>query len=68
MISITKLLCDLPSYGDELRYRANMTSANRRPIVVWNVSRRCNLSCMHCYSNSANTDYDGELTTDQAKT
>jgi radical SAM protein with 4Fe4S-binding SPASM domain len=67
MISITKLLCDLPSYGDELRYRANMTSANRRPIVVWNVSRRCNLSCMHCYSNSANTDYDGELTTDQAK-
>lgn len=67
MISITKLLCDLPSYGDELRYRANMTSVNRRPIVVWNVSRRCNLSCMHCYSNSANTDYEGELTTDQAK-
>jgi Fe-coproporphyrin III synthase len=67
MISITKLLCDLSSYGDELRYRANMTAASRRPIVVWNVSRRCNLSCIHCYSNSANTDYSGELTTDQAK-
>jgi len=67
MISITKLLCDLPSYGDELRYRANMTSVNRRPIVVWNVSRRCNLLCMHCYSNSANQGYDGELTTAQAK-
>lgn len=67
MINVTKLLCDLPSYGDELRYRAGMTSLNRRPIVVWNVSRRCNLSCIHCYSNSANTNYDGELSTEQAK-
>jgi radical SAM protein with 4Fe4S-binding SPASM domain len=67
MISITKLLCDLPSYGDELRYRADMTASSRRPIVVWNVSRRCNLSCMHCYSNSANAEYGGELTARQAK-
>jgi radical SAM protein with 4Fe4S-binding SPASM domain len=67
MISITKLLCDLPSYGDSLRYRPDMTWKNRRPIVVWNVSRRCNLSCIHCYSNSANTDYQGELSTRQAK-
>lgn len=67
MISITRLLCDLPSYGDELRYRANMTPETRRPIVVWNVSRRCNLACIHCYSNSANADYAGELTTDQVK-
>jgi len=67
MISITKLLCDLPSYGDELRYRKGMTSASRRPIVVWNCTRKCNLACMHCYSNSANKDYEGELTTAQAK-
>jgi Fe-coproporphyrin III synthase len=67
MITITKLLCDLSSYGDELRYRKGMTPENRRPIVVWNCSRRCNLSCIHCYSNSANQDYAGELTTEQAK-
>jgi radical SAM protein with 4Fe4S-binding SPASM domain len=67
MISITKLLCDLPSYGDELRYRKDMTWKTRRPIVVWNVSRRCNLSCIHCYSNSANTEYTDELSTQDAK-
>jgi Fe-coproporphyrin III synthase len=67
MISITKLLCDLPSYGDELRYRKGMTSATRRPIVVWNCTRKCNLACIHCYSNSANLDYEGELTTAQAQ-
>ncbi len=67
MISITKLLCDLGSYGDELRYRKGMTSLSRRPIVVWNCTRKCNLACMHCYSNSANKDYEGELTTPEAK-
>jgi Fe-coproporphyrin III synthase len=67
MISITKLLCDLPSYGDELRYRKGMNSLSRRPIVVWNCTRKCNLACMHCYSNSANQDYQGELTTEEAR-
>ena len=50
-----------------MRYRKGMTSASRRPIVVWNCTRKCNLACMHCYSNSANKDYEGELTTAQAK-
>jgi len=67
MISITKLLCDLPSYGDELRYRKGMNSLTRRPIVVWNCLRKCNLACMHCYSNSSNRDYEGELTTAEAE-
>jgi len=67
MISITKLLCDLPSYGDELRYRKGMNSLSRRPIAVWNCTRKCNLACIHCYSNSANQDYQGELTTEEAK-
>ena len=67
MITITKLLCDLSSYGDELRYKKGMTSSNRRPIVVWNCIRRCNLSCMHCYSSSSNKNYEGELSTEEAK-
>jgi heme d1 biosynthesis radical SAM protein NirJ len=37
------------------------------PVVIWNLVRRCNLTCRHCYSVSADKDYPGELTTDEAK-
>ncbi len=33
------------------------------PVVIWNLVRRCNLACMHCYSISADVDFPGELTT-----
>ena len=33
------------------------------PVVIWNLIRRCNLTCMHCYSISADIDFPGELTT-----
>lgn len=33
------------------------------PVVIWNLIRRCNLTCKHCYSISADTDFKGELTT-----
>jgi Fe-coproporphyrin III synthase len=33
------------------------------PVVIWNLVRRCNLACMHCYSVSADTDFPGELST-----
>ncbi|MDG4549930.1 MAG: heme d1 biosynthesis radical SAM protein NirJ [Candidatus Contendobacter sp.] len=35
------------------------------PVVIWNLARRCNLACKHCYSISADTDFPGELTTDE---
>lgn len=35
------------------------------PVVIWNLVRRCNLTCKHCYSISADKDFPGELTTDQ---
>ncbi len=35
------------------------------PVVIWNLIRRCNLTCMHCYSLSADKDFPGELTTDE---
>ena len=34
------------------------------PVVIWNLIRRCNLNCKHCYSLSADVDFPGELTTD----
>jgi heme d1 biosynthesis radical SAM protein NirJ len=33
------------------------------PVVIWNLVRRCNLTCMHCYSISADIDFPGELST-----
>jgi heme d1 biosynthesis radical SAM protein NirJ len=36
------------------------------PVVIWNLVRRCNLACAHCYSVSANIDFPGELTTREA--
>jgi heme d1 biosynthesis radical SAM protein NirJ len=35
------------------------------PVVIWNLVRRCNLTCKHCYSISADKDFAGELTTDE---
>jgi len=35
------------------------------PVVIWNLIRRCNLTCKHCYSISADTDFPHELTTGQ---
>jgi heme d1 biosynthesis radical SAM protein NirJ len=36
------------------------------PVVIWNLVRRCNLTCMHCYSISADIDFPGELSTAEA--
>jgi heme d1 biosynthesis radical SAM protein NirJ len=33
------------------------------PVVIWNLIRRCNLTCKHCYSISADHDFPGELST-----
>ena len=35
------------------------------PVVIWNLIRRCNLNCIHCYSLSANVDFPNELSTDE---
>ncbi|MCC6682458.1 MAG: radical SAM protein [Phycisphaeraceae bacterium] len=49
--------------------RMNVAKAakDRRPIVVWNLTRTCNLKCVHCYTDSEAKRYPDELTTEQAK-
>lgn len=37
-----------------------------KPVIIWNLTRRCNLRCRHCYTVSANVDFPGELTHEQA--
>ncbi len=38
------------------------------PVVIWNLIRRCNLKCKHCYSISADVDFPGELSTEEIYT
>ncbi len=38
------------------------------PVVIWNLIRRCNLRCKHCYSISTDVDFPGELSTDEVFT
>ncbi|WP_204115866.1 heme d1 biosynthesis radical SAM protein NirJ [Shimia biformata] len=37
-----------------------------KPVVIWNLTRRCNLKCRHCYTVSADVNFPGELTHEQA--
>jgi 12,18-didecarboxysiroheme deacetylase len=64
MISISKLYCGGSETMDSLRYGSD---THKRPVVVWNMTRRCNLKCIHCYSNSRDIPYKNELTTDEGK-
>lgn len=65
MINVTRLYCGLDQPADDLRYGQGpgsaRTSRQRKPIVVWNITRRCNLKCVHCYSDSDAREYPGEL-------
>jgi heme d1 biosynthesis radical SAM protein NirJ len=38
------------------------------PVVIWNIIRRCNLTCKHCYTTSADVNFPGELTTPEIYT
>jgi heme d1 biosynthesis radical SAM protein NirJ len=38
------------------------------PVVIWNLIRRCNLTCKHCYALSADHEYAGELSTQEVFT
>jgi len=77
MIGISKLYCGAVEPGDVLRYQREAKqlpshllqfSADKRPVIVWNMTRRCNLKCLHCYSSSQNINYPDELTTEEGKT
>lgn len=71
MLNVTRMLCGYDQPMDALRYGvgrdAPRSAAQRRPVVVWNVSRTCNLRCLHCYSDSEARAYPGELTHEQGR-
>jgi len=71
MINLTKLWTGMAQPADGLRYghgdSAPGSARHRRPIVVWNITRTCNLRCVHCYSSSNAERYPGELDWEQMK-
>lgn len=76
MISISRLYCDTINPSDLLRYGRKTGklpshmlhySQDKRPVVVFNCTKRCNLKCVHCYSHSTGALGEHELTTDEAK-
>jgi Fe-coproporphyrin III synthase len=76
MIGISKLYCGTVEPSDALRYGRDSSqlpshllqfSEDKRPVVVWNVTRRCNLKCIHCYAHAKNIAFENELTTEQGK-
>ncbi|HLB69733.1 MAG: 12,18-didecarboxysiroheme deacetylase [Candidatus Methanoperedens sp.] len=76
MIGISKLYCGTVEPSDALRYGREsgrlpshllQFSKDKKPVVVWNMGRRCNLHCVHCYARSKDIEYKNELTTQQGK-
>lgn len=77
MIGISKLYCATVEPSDALRYGRQSKelpshllqfSADKRPVVVWNITRRCNLKCIHCYAHAKARQDEDELSTAEGKT
>ncbi|MFH1453181.1 MAG: radical SAM protein, partial [Armatimonadota bacterium] len=72
MVNVTKLYCGISTPGDYIRYRKRLKGkelslSSIKPVVVWNLTKRCNLSCIHCYYDSKDVHIENELTTKQAE-
>lgn len=76
MIGISKLYCGTVEPSDALRYErhsANLPShllqfsKDKRPVVVWNVTRACNLKCVHCYAHATDDSTSDELSTSEGR-
>lgn len=76
MIGISKLYCGTVELSDALRYRRTTPDTpshllqfapEKKPVVVWNVTRACNLRCSHCYAYADGGAAADELTTAEGK-
>ncbi|MCK4993689.1 MAG: radical SAM protein [Candidatus Omnitrophica bacterium] len=74
MVNFTKLLGGKPTVSVALeavskkRKSPLFISCNASsPLVVFNLTRRCNLACRHCYLESKNINYKNELSTPKIK-
>jgi 12,18-didecarboxysiroheme deacetylase len=76
MIGISKLYCGTVEASDALRYGRQSSrlpshllqfSADKKPVVVWNMTRACNLKCIHCYAQAVEKSEGRELDTQEGQ-
>lgn len=77
MIGISKLYCGTVEPSDALRYSRHsgklpshllQFAKDKKPVVVWNMTQRCNLKCVHCYAHAVEPSrHKDPISTDQAK-
>lgn len=76
MIGISKLYCDNIEPSDALRYGRHSQklpshllqfSKDKKPVVVWNMTKRCNLRCVHCYAQAESEEGIDAISTKKAK-
>ena len=71
MIPLTKIISNKATISKKLTYKSNDVipkklvkwSESLIPIIVWNITSKCNLKCSHCYASFN----DDELNTKEAK-
>jgi 12,18-didecarboxysiroheme deacetylase len=77
VIGISKLYCGTIEPSDALRYGRDsgdlpphllQFSADKKPVVVWNMTQACNLKCVHCYAHAVEKAKGKELTTEEGRT
>ncbi len=76
MIGVSKLYCGTVEPSDVLRYKRKTKdlpshliqfAEDKKPVVVWNVTRRCNLHCIHCYAKAEDREFGNELSTEEGR-
>lgn len=76
MIGISKLYCGQVESSDALRYGREsgklpshllQFSKDKKPVVVWNMTQRCNLKCAHCYAHAVPVNGKDDINTEKAK-
>lgn len=78
MLSVSNLLCDHHAGNEALRYghrrrdrqvaaHGNAKARAPRPVVVWALTKACNLKCVHCYASAQRDPAAGELTFEEGK-
>ena len=62
MIGISKLYMGQVEPSDAIRYDRDSArlpphllqfSNDKKPVVIWNVTKKCNLNCQHCYATNS---------------
>jgi len=74
MIVFSKLLADKTTVWEAIRAKEIASakapddlirfSSEKKPVVMWNITRECNLSCQHCYMD-ARTKHPDEWTLEE---